>query len=381
MPSKNKIKNFIREVRIEHDKRIADYLGGGGSSEVFTGATSISAGAAGLVPQPLIGAENYFLRGDGNWASIAGGQDSAAYVLSDHISTIEGGFWAEEIDDKTNLRLRHGDYIYNFRFDAATLVDVGGSTTATVEPDTYFLGTTPVTVEGGLWYDTSETAPVLKMRKGSYIFDFWRDNVTWAGGNTNLASYLQFNTSATNDALGNTWTAYGSPTVADGKLNLDGNSYLLNSGIAASVGSKPWAIDFWLTPTATNNSNTTFFCTYNANVATSGSGTNYWVSLFWNNGTPSLAFYGAMVDGTVAVGIGERHHYAVSYDGTTLRFFLDGILNSQIDKEITLGGAFSIGAGVTGPPCLKGTIERFRLFSGTAVWTEDFTLPTASDYL
>ena len=46
MPSKNKIKNFIREVRMEHDKRIADSLGGGGLSAptLPTVASSIDGG-------------------------------------------------------------------------------------------------------------------------------------------------------------------------------------------------------------------------------------------------------------------------------------------------------------------------------------------------
>lgn len=46
MPSKNKIKNFIREIREEHDKRIADSLGGGGLSALTlpTVASSVDGG-------------------------------------------------------------------------------------------------------------------------------------------------------------------------------------------------------------------------------------------------------------------------------------------------------------------------------------------------
>lgn len=84
MPSKSEIKNYIREVRIEHDKRIADSLGGGVTD--FIGATSITSGASGNVPSPQAGDENKFLRGDGTWA---------VFILGTSSSTVNGAMWIE----------------------------------------------------------------------------------------------------------------------------------------------------------------------------------------------------------------------------------------------------------------------------------------------
>lgn len=38
----------------------------------MTGATSTAAGAAGRVPAPAAGAQDYFLKGDGTWAAAGG---------------------------------------------------------------------------------------------------------------------------------------------------------------------------------------------------------------------------------------------------------------------------------------------------------------------
>ena len=59
---------------VEGLEEALESLGGGASSVgVFTGATSVLSGAAGLVPAPETGDENKFLRGDGSWATVGGG--------------------------------------------------------------------------------------------------------------------------------------------------------------------------------------------------------------------------------------------------------------------------------------------------------------------
>ena len=93
MPSKTKIKQFIREVRIEHDSRIADSLGGGVSD--FTGATSIAGGASGRVPAPQAGDNEKFLSGKGSWEN---------FTLSTLSSTVEGAMWLDN-SSASNPRL------------------------------------------------------------------------------------------------------------------------------------------------------------------------------------------------------------------------------------------------------------------------------------
>ena len=50
---------------------------GGGSAAIisdFTGATSITGGASGLVPAPQAGDNDKFLRGDGQWVTLSSGE-------------------------------------------------------------------------------------------------------------------------------------------------------------------------------------------------------------------------------------------------------------------------------------------------------------------
>lgn len=55
----------------------------------FDGATASADGASGLVPKPLAGDQDKFLKGDGTWA--AGGNDDLVAITSSEIDTITAG--------------------------------------------------------------------------------------------------------------------------------------------------------------------------------------------------------------------------------------------------------------------------------------------------
>ena len=382
MPSKANIKNYIREVRIEHDKRIAVSLGGGVTD--FEGATSISGGASGLVPAPPFGARNYFLRGDGNWAR----PDTGNVVLDTVASGIEGALWKDSVNDVPLLKLRHGDYEYNFQYDSITYLGGSSSATETVEPDTYSLGTASVSSEGGIWYEITDNVPMLWFHSGNFNYGINYSTITYKGDTTNMVCYLPFDSAEMADALGNEWVTYGTPTIIDdansysGKaLSLNGSSYLTNNMIAPLIGSSPWTIDFWAS-VRDNTQNYTFCGTYNANYGTSGADTDYWLNAMrYSNKYAYLNFYGNENKGTVMVENNTRHHYAVTYDGTTVRMFVDGVLATERIHNVVLGGNFRIGAYPGGDGAfLNGTIDHFRIFKA-ALWTENFTPPVPSDYL
>jgi hypothetical protein len=64
----------------------------------FTGATSGTAGAKGLVPQPIAGDEGKYLRGDGAWATVAGGGGGGAPTDADYlVRTANGSLSAERV--------------------------------------------------------------------------------------------------------------------------------------------------------------------------------------------------------------------------------------------------------------------------------------------
>ena len=63
----------------------------------FTGATAGSAGVKGLVPQPVAGDEGKYLRGDGLWATVAGGGGGAPTDADYLVRTANGSLSAERV--------------------------------------------------------------------------------------------------------------------------------------------------------------------------------------------------------------------------------------------------------------------------------------------
>ena len=218
--------------------------------------------------------------------------------------------------------------------------------------------------------------PVLKLRHGDYEYNFTHDTVTYRGGNSNLVAYLPFNISVTADSCGNSWQTFGSPTISNGALTLpNATSGVTNTTVSDSIGSLPWTIDFWATATGNYSS---FFGTFNSLY----SGTDGWIAARWNSGKPTLIFHGSDVSSTTSFAENVKYHYAVTYDGETVRLFVDGSLVASRVISVTLSGDFVIGTtpdkqyGAT-----NGSIEKFRIFRGVALWTSDFTVPTAADYV
>lgn len=360
----------LREI-LDVTEAVATELGGLSSPNYddFTGATSIAGGLSGLVPAPQAGDEEKFLRGDGTWATVS--SSSSGYVIGSAVSTVEGGFWQDTINNSPVLKLRHGDYEYNFNYDGLTYLGNEGSPLVTVTPDTYVLGTASSTVDGGVWYELTNSVPQLKLHTGNYNYGFNYDSITYKGNNANLVAYLLF-TNNFADACGNEWAATGNPSIVDGALYLNGSSYLTNSTISASIGALPWTVDFW----GNFSDGTGFFGTFNTLYP---SGTNSLVGMKWNDCRVAMHFYCNDPAGTITVSPNTRHHYAMTYDGTIVRMFVDGVLSLAQEHQITLGGDFLIGAAAS-KECSKGYIDHFRIWK-TALWTTDFTPPATADYL
>lgn len=235
------------------------------------------------------------------------------------------------------------------------------------------LDTVSSTVDGAFWYEVTDDVPALWFHKGNYDYRYTHDKIRLVG-NTNdaLVAYLPFTTTL-DDACGNEWTVTGSPAIVDGVLSLNGGSYLTNSTIADSIGAQSWTIDFWATANPDASAYAGFFGTF-------GGTNNSWVCIVWNGGNPQLNFYSQYYPVQLNLSTNTRHHYAVTYDGTDVRFFVDGSLGYTATRSVTLNGNFLIGSRSDGAANIAGTIDHFRIFKGVALWTENFTPPTAADY-
>lgn len=354
-------------------KREIDKIAAGGASvAVFTGATATD-GTSGLVPAPQAGDNGKFLRGDGTWATVESGSSGggAGYVIGSAVSSVEGGFWQDTFNDVPVLKLRHGDYEYNFAYDNLTFTGGASSVLETVTPNTYVLGTASVSNDGGVWYEVNNDVPTLNLHKGNFNYSFNYDRLTYRGDKSNLAAYLPFNVSPTADACGNEWTTTGNPTIVDGALYLDGSSYLKLSTITSPGFDYEFTVDFWFTPSNISRD----YCLF-------GSAGGYTLDVLAASSTLRLAYGISYYQGRITITPGTRHHIAcVGLQSGNILAFIDGVLDITMSHNPAINAPYCLGAGIGGGNPAIGSIDHFRVFRGQALWTSDFTPPTAEDYL
>lgn len=84
----------------------------------------------------------------------------------------------------------------------------------------------------------------------------------------------------------------------------------------------------------------------------------------------------------LTVALNTWTHIAVTREGQILRVFINGVIAISINSAATLwyeqgGGTFRIGAGYGNNRFGVGYIDEVRIVKGSAVYTENFTPPTA----
>lgn len=115
-------------------------------------------------------------------------------------------------------------------------------------------------------------------------------------------------------------------------------------------------------------------------------------NLQWDYGTNKIRFLAGYsggggiwaVDATSAIDVALNawSHIAVTRQGQVLRVFIGGVKAIEVNSADTLwaeniGGNFGIGAGSGNNRFGVGYIDEFRIFEGDAVYTANFTPPTA----
>lgn len=177
-------------------------------------------------------------------------------------------------------------------------------------------------------------------------------------------------------------TAAYSTSVNGGSLYFDGTGDLLsltNSAALQLTNSTAFTIECWVYRTSTANS--VILCrNYNDSSPFAGYGIGIGVVVsnnleFWDGGGSWRSF------GTIPVNAWT--HIAVSYtgSGTTGRVFINGVqggssftVSSGINRTT---GDLSVGAFNSTTNMFPGYISNFRLVKGTALYTANFTPPTA----
>lgn len=197
-----------------------------------------------------------------------------------------------------------------------------------------------------------------------------------------LAVWLPFDVDATTDLCGNTWTAYGNPTVGtsgaiSGKaLQLDGSSYLQKSG-SISLGGKDFTIRGWFNVSSSASGLGAPLCIYQ--------GTTRFISLFVGNeeGDLWLRVKEQAVAFNSVRDVRQFIEIDYSHSSSITRVFVDGVLAQSIQQSLsrTSLSFVALGNGTWNTSNnFVGSIDEFQIYDGIALHTANFTPPTAEDY-
>jgi len=186
-------------------------------------------------------------------------------------------------------------------------------------------------------------------------------------------------------------TAVGNATQSDAQSKFGGKSLLLAGGDYLSLndhadwafGANDFTIDFQIRPTAWTGAD------YLLYQGPDGSGQNY---LFYSHDPYNDLVFQTIADGggnnfnfhgEMSIPIGEWSHLALVRSGDTFYMFLNGtivslVLNSGVftDSIIDQAAPLYIGSNGAGGQDFNGHIDELGIRKW-AVWTENFTPPTA----
>jgi hypothetical protein len=259
------------------------------------------------------------------------------------------------IDD---LRISKGvaRYPYNFTPPTAEFPNIGGTVTLTADP--YFDYTT----------------------------------LLLPGNGTNGAQNNTFLDSSTNNFTitrnGNTTQGTFSPFSQTGWGNyFDGSGDYLTApdNTAFDFGSGDFTIEMWVYPTAVGQSSLTLlYAKPNGSgysgIAIGQSVGGYGVLIYCSSDGTTWGLVTGASAGTMTAN--AWNHVAVSRSGSNLRAFVNGVLGSTSNVSttalVTTTTAVSLGSSAgTANTFLTGYMSNVRVVKGTAVYTANFTPPTA----
>lgn len=210
----------------------------------------------------------------------------------------------------------------------------------------------------------------------------------------NTVGLLHFSTSTTTDDCGNTFTAYGSPSIVtmnapfsfqnNAKFNkafqFNGSVYLqMTEGFV--LGGEDFTVDFW----GFMSSSSGRYCRFFSFHSTLNNYSDCFALCRYS--TESKMYFDVVGTTTsvqpYAVTLDVTHHYACIYehDKTKLSLYIDGKLVFSWTKYIpeTYFKYLWLGRSCyTADALLIGTIDEFRVSKGIARWTDEFDPPTQS---
>ncbi len=185
---------------------------------------------------------------------------------------------------------------------------------------------------------------------------------------TGLAARFAFEGNANDSAGGHNGTANGGPTYALGKIgqaiSLDGLDDHVVVGSVGISGTAPRTIAGWA-----KASTLTFPAWINIFGFTGPSGNNghFDIELVGNSGTVStLGWYGLHVYGwerNILPVDSDWHHLAASYDGTTIKWYGDGLLIGSANRVLNTPDNVHVGKRQDNTNFFPGLVDEVQIYS------------------
>ncbi|MGA7743373.1 MAG: SUMF1/EgtB/PvdO family nonheme iron enzyme [Polyangia bacterium] len=242
--------------------------------------------------------------------------------------------------------------------------------------------------------DLSTGTPDATTASGQTVALFHFDGTQ---GSTNLVDSSGWAHTATifgNPIITTSQSKFGGASLYVNGVGSDHKNYVLADSIAKEFTfSGDFTIDFWLYVVSYTNSWGSFVAVGNSLPTAldwagscSGSATQLVVTASWESSGSNWCCLGA----TPCAGppLNSWHHVAITRSGSKTREFVDGqAFPSAWDESIMTpiaGGSYLV---ISGAPCetpgagdngdFNGYIDELRVVNGVAVWTSNFTPPTA----
>ena len=220
-------------------------------------------------------------------------------------------------------------------------------------------------------------------------FDFYanteRDIVHKSLLAESLKVWLPFDESTTKDLCWNGWTAYGSPTIQDTKLNLPGDSSYLAMTDGITLGGQNFTIRGKFNMDSATDAWGRLF-EFNADGGSSrfelirNNKNNYLIIngyQSWASSKFETSINTSVLNQSVDIEIDYAH------DAGKLYVFYDGVLKLTVNVTFTRQQIQYVFLGASKYQSGRnfvGTIDEFQIFDGVALHTTNFTPPTDDDY-
>ncbi len=170
-----------------------------------------------------------------------------------------------------------------------------------------------------------------------------------------------------------------SSQIHGGSCYFNGTSDYLNiANSVATFNTNDFTIECWAYPTANAQSGDgALFDSRATDLSANG------IAISYNASDRRLRIYtnALLIASLAGLTLNQWVHVAVTRSGTTLRLFIDGILQGTATNSQTLSStAFLLARGIwnTSTSYWPGYVSNLRIVKNTALYTSNFTLPTSA---